>query len=143
MAQGYGLGWVVGDYRGQRLLWHSGETLGFHAQTAFLPDADLGLVILTNGISADFFTYAVQFRLFELVFGQPATFDPMVTAVIAATAQQRAELQQQLGPIDPVAVAPYLGRYTHDVLGEVEVALDGGKTDPRCRRVPRDTPAAT
>jgi hypothetical protein len=59
------------------------------------------------------------------VFGQPATFDPVVTAVIAATAQQRAELQQQLGPTDPVAVAPYLGRYTHDVLGEVEVALDG------------------
>jgi CubicO group peptidase (beta-lactamase class C family) len=125
MAQGYGLGWVVGDYREQPLLWHSGETLGFHAQIVFLPDADLGLVVLTNGISADFFTYAVQFRLFELVFGQPATFDPVVTAVIAATAQQRAELQQQLGPIDPVAVAPYLGRYTHDVLGEVEVALDG------------------
>src|SRR5215212_11456714 len=85
MAQGYGLGWVVGDYRGQPLLWHSGETLGFHAQTVFLPDADLGLVVLTNGISADFFTYAVQFRLFELVFGQPATFDPVVTAVIAAS----------------------------------------------------------
>ena len=127
MAQGYGLGWVVGDYRGQRLYWHSGETFGFHAQTAFLPDADLGLVILTNGIGADIFAYAVQFRLFELVFGQPETFDPVVTAVIAATAQQSTELQQQLGPIDPVAVSPYLGRYTHDVLGEVDVALHDGK----------------
>ena len=56
MAQGYALGWVVGDYHGQRLLWHSGGTFGFGAQTAFLPDADLGLVILTNGISADFFS---------------------------------------------------------------------------------------
>jgi hypothetical protein len=80
--------------------------LGFHAQTVVLPDADLGLVVLTNGISADFFTVAVQFRLSELVFGQPAPFDPVITAVIEATAQQRAELQEQFGPIDPVAVAP-------------------------------------
>jgi hypothetical protein len=124
-AQGYGLGWVIGNYHGQPLLWHSGETLGFHAQTAVLPDADLGLVVLTNGIGADFFTYAVQFRLFELVFDQPATFDPVVTAVLDATEQQRAELQQQLGQIDPIAMTRYLGRYTHDVLGEIDIALAG------------------
>jgi CubicO group peptidase (beta-lactamase class C family) len=126
MAQGYGLGWAVGEYHGQPLLWHSGATAGFSAQAVLLPGAGLGLVILTNGVGAEFFNYAVQFRLFELVFDQPATFDPMITAAIAGTAQQRAELQQQLGVIDPVAVAPYLGRYTHDVLGEVDVELGDG-----------------
>jgi CubicO group peptidase (beta-lactamase class C family) len=125
MAQGYGLGWVVGEYRGQQLLSHSGGTFGFHAQATLLPDAGLGLIILTNGVSADFFKLAVQFRLFELVFDQPATFDPLVRGAIAASAQQTAELQQQLGEVDPAAVAPYLGRYTHDVLREVEVALAG------------------
>jgi CubicO group peptidase (beta-lactamase class C family) len=125
MAQGYGNGWVVGDYRGQRLLWHSGGTFGFHAQATLLPDAGLGLIILTNGVSADFFKLAVQFRLFELVFDQPATFDPLVRGALAASEQQTAGLQQQLGEVDPRAVAPFLGRYTHDVLGEVEVALDG------------------
>jgi CubicO group peptidase (beta-lactamase class C family) len=123
MAQGYALGWAVGEYGGQRLLWHSGGTIGFSAQAALLPDADLGVVVLTNGISAEFFTYAVQFRLFELAFDQPATFDPVITAVIAAIAQQRVELQRQLAPLDPAAVAPYLGRYTHDVLGEVDIEL--------------------
>ena len=126
MAQGYALGWVVGDYQGQRLLWHSGGTFGFHAQAALLPDADLGLVVLTNGINADLFKYAVQYRLFELAFDQPATFDPMVRAVIDANAQQAAGLQQQLEPLDPAAVAPYLGRYTSDVLGEVAIALGDG-----------------
>jgi hypothetical protein len=126
MAQGYALGWVVGEYGGQRLLWHSGGTSGFSAQAALLPDADLGVVILTNGINAEFFTYAVQFRLFELVFDQPATFDPVIRAVIAATAQQQAELQQQLAPVDPARAAPYLGRYTHDVLGEVNIELGDG-----------------
>jgi hypothetical protein len=86
----------------------------------------LGLVVLNNGISANFFTLAAQFRLSELVFGQPATFSPAITTVIEATSQQRARLPEQLGPIDPVAVAPYLGRSTRDILGEIEVALDDG-----------------
>jgi CubicO group peptidase (beta-lactamase class C family) len=123
MAQGYALGWVVGDYHGQRLLSHSGGTFGFSAQVALHPDAGLGLVILTNGVSADFFKLAVQYRLFELVYDQPAAVDPLVRGAVAATAQQSAELQRQLGDVDPEAVAPYLGRYAHDDLGEVEIEL--------------------
>jgi CubicO group peptidase (beta-lactamase class C family) len=126
MARGYGLGWAVGEYHDQPLLWHSGATAGFSAQAVLLPEVDLGLVILTNGAGADFFNYAVQFRLFELVFDQPATFDPVITAAIEGTAQQRGELQRQLAPVDPAMVATYLGRYTHDVLGEVNVALGNG-----------------
>ena len=126
MAQGYGLGWVVGDYQGQRLLWHSGGTFGFHAQAALLPDADLGLIVLTNGINADLFKYGVQYRLFELAFDQPMTFDPMVRAVIEANAQQAAGLAQQRAPLDPTAVSPYLGRYASDVLGKVDIALGDG-----------------
>src|SRR5215212_2368763 len=126
MAHGYALGWVVGDYHGQRLLSHSGGTFGFSAQAALLPDASLGLVILTNGVGADFFKLAVQYRLFELVFDQPATVDPLVRAAVAATAQQSAELQHQLGDVDPATVLPYLGRYTHPILGEVEIAMSDG-----------------
>ena len=47
-------------------------------------------------------------------------------AAAAAAEQQSAELQRQLGDIDPAAVAPYLGRYVHDVLGEVEIAQADG-----------------
>ena len=28
-----------------------------------------------------------------------------------------------MAPVDPARVAPYLGRYTHDVLGEVDIEL--------------------
>jgi hypothetical protein len=101
MVQGYGLGWVTGDYRGQPLYWHSGGTFGFSAQTALLPDAGLGVVILTNGINAQFFTLAVQYRLFELAFDQPPSFDPFVAGGIAAEAQQAADRQGQLGVVDP------------------------------------------
>ena len=122
----YALGWVLGAYGGQRLVWHSGGTLGFTALVGFMPDADLGVVILTNGSgTAGPFTYAVQFRLLELLFDQPATFDASLAASLAGAAAGRADLLAHLGEIDPAAVAPYLGRYTNPDLGEVALQLQG------------------
>jgi len=120
----YALGWVLGAYGGQRLVWHSGGTLGFTALVGFMPDADLGFVILTNRSgTAGPFTYAVQFRLFELLFDQPAAFDALLTASLAGAAAGRAELLAHLGEIDPAAVTPYLGRYANPDLGEVTLVL--------------------
>ncbi len=121
----YGLGWLTGEYRGLRILSHAGGTSGFTAELAFLPEADLGIAILTKSFSITplplAFQYGVQFRLFELLFDQPAEFD----AALAEAASARPTLT--LGEIDPAEVAPYLGRYTRPELGEVTVALRGDR----------------
>jgi CubicO group peptidase (beta-lactamase class C family) len=122
----YALGWVLGSYGGQRLVWHSGGTLGFTALVSFLPDADLGVVTLTNGSgTAGPFTYAVQFRLFELLFDQPAAFSALLETSLSGAAEARADLLAHLGEIDPAAVRPYLGRYANSDLGEVVLVLQG------------------
>ncbi len=127
VGQHYGMGWFVGAYKGQPLVHHGGGTLGFGAEVAFLPEADLGVVILTNGgQGAGPFALAVQFRLLELLFGQAPEFDPLVGQIVEAGAAQAAELRARLRPVDPAAVAPWLGRYVHPTLGEVELALRGG-----------------
>jgi CubicO group peptidase (beta-lactamase class C family) len=124
---GYGLGWGVGDYKGQPMLSHTGSTLGFSSALAAWPDAGLGIVILTNGQGADYAAQAVQFHLIELLFGQPAELAPLATQAVAAAAQQTAALGSQLGDrVDPAAVAPYLGRYRNPSLGEVSLALRDG-----------------
>ena len=72
----------TGTYHGQPILSHSGGTLGFVSEVAFLPEADLGIVLLTNGgQGAGTFNLAVQFRLLELLFDQPAEFDAMLGPV--------------------------------------------------------------
>ena len=120
----YALGWVLGAYGGQRLVWHSGGTLGFTALVGFMPDADLGFVILTNrSETAGPFTYAVQFRLLELLFDQPAAFDALLAASLTSAAEGRADQLAHLEEIDPAAVTPYLGRYANPALGEVTLAL--------------------
>jgi CubicO group peptidase (beta-lactamase class C family) len=120
----YALGWVLGAYGGQRLIWHSGGTLGFTTLVSFLPEAELGVVILTNRSgTAGPFSYAVQFRLLELVFDQPAAFDALLATSLASAAEARADLLAHLGEIDPTAVTPYLGRYANPDLGEVTLSL--------------------
>lgn len=44
----YALGWVVSDYRGQRLISHTGSLNGFRANIAFVPEKNLGVAILLN-----------------------------------------------------------------------------------------------
>jgi beta-lactamase class C len=47
----YGLGWRIYDYAGETMIFHAGAVQGFRAQIAFLPDRDIGLVVLWNSES--------------------------------------------------------------------------------------------
>lgn len=124
----YGLGWVVGAYGGQRAIWHSGGTLGFTSLVTFLPEANLGVVVLTNGQAgtAGPTTYAVTFRLLELLFDQPATFDAEQAPGLAAAVQGQADFLASLGETDPATVTPYLGQHANADLGLVRLALRDG-----------------
>ncbi len=51
-AAGYGLGWRVYDYSGQRMVFHGGAVQGYRGVMAILPERDLGVVILWNSESA-------------------------------------------------------------------------------------------
>jgi CubicO group peptidase (beta-lactamase class C family) len=128
-SQHYGLGWVVSAYGGQRMVSHAGATLGFHSQVTLLPEAQLGVVVLTNatvGVAVSLSVAAV-YRLLELLFDQPATIDAVLAPGLAAAAQARTDLLAHLGQVDPAAVTPYLGRYANPDLGSATLALREGK----------------
>lgn len=44
----YGLGWRISEHRGERMLWHSGETRGFRNVLMRFPERRLTVVLLTN-----------------------------------------------------------------------------------------------
>lgn len=48
MFSAYGLGWFTQDYRGRKIVQHSGGLDGMISQTAMMPSENLGLVVLTN-----------------------------------------------------------------------------------------------
>ena len=47
-GRSYGYGWFIGEYRGLREIWHSGETIGFRTRIARFPDRKFSVVILAN-----------------------------------------------------------------------------------------------
>ena len=49
---GYGMGWIVRDWQGQRLIVHDGAIAGYSAHVGLLPDSNIGFVVLTNTMSA-------------------------------------------------------------------------------------------
>ena len=107
-AASYGLGWKSEDYHGQRVISHSGGTFGFASEVAFLPEADLGIVVLSNARTpGDAFPYAVQYRLFELLFEQEAESDALLTALAEATrAASEWGLARSIGRGHPLSADP-------------------------------------
>src|SRR5215831_6293118 len=65
----YGMGWVVTAYRGHRYIWHNGGIDGFYSLIAFLPDDDLGVVVLTNVLGNHQVPEIVAYNIFDRLLG--------------------------------------------------------------------------
>src|SRR5207302_9933930 len=64
---GYGMGWVIGKYRGLTAVEHNGGTMGFNSDLVFFPELGLGLFLVANRSPAVMAT-ALRERLTELLF---------------------------------------------------------------------------
>jgi CubicO group peptidase (beta-lactamase class C family) len=62
----YGLGWRISQHRGQRMLWHSGETRGFRNVLMRFPEKHLTVILLTN--RNDPAPYATALQVADLFF---------------------------------------------------------------------------
>ena len=126
-STGYGLGWIVGTYKGQPLIQHGGNTLGFSTDFAFLPEANLGIVVMANGRITNAFNQAVRFRLLELAFDQPQEYDATASFMNEQITKSLAGAVEKTKEVMVEAVANFLGRYTNPALGEVELKFVEGK----------------
>lgn len=66
----YGYGWYLEDYRGLKLIWHSGGTVGFSTRIIRIPEKHFGLVILANRTDAQLEERAQQL-LDAVLFEKP------------------------------------------------------------------------
>jgi CubicO group peptidase (beta-lactamase class C family) len=111
----YCMGWALTHYGvGRRVLSHMGGEDGFTCTIAFLPDDDLGLVVLTNVGNAPngvpFCGYAQNLFL-ERPFDLDAGNNAAIVSAYDTAASHLADQAAQAVPVDPAAIAPYVGYY--------------------------------
>jgi CubicO group peptidase (beta-lactamase class C family) len=72
--EGYAMGWIALNYDGVEIRNHSGGTGGFRTDMLFVPEADLGIVVVTNSFSGQWFSSAMLFELVDSYFGLEGDF---------------------------------------------------------------------
>ncbi|GGK10491.1 serine hydrolase [Luteimonas terricola] len=81
---GYGEAWSLSDYRGRRLVWHTGGWPGMVSRLTLVPELDLGVVVLTNQETGAAFN-AITMHVLDAYMEAPAT--DWVAAYAAAIAK--------------------------------------------------------
>src|SRR6266850_1565592 len=68
---GYGFGWQIMDYRGEPMLWHSGNADGMPSYMAILPRLKLGVAVMINTWGAPTLHGALASRILDSYLGVP------------------------------------------------------------------------
>lgn len=122
----YCLGWIRTDYRPYPMIWHNGGTPGIKALVQIIPEADLGIVVLSN-LGNTLLPESLGRRLADLYFGNPYQ-DWSRIELDKSKAAEKAAVDALIPPTSPDPPLPldrYAGTYTSPVWGDVVVSVDG------------------
>jgi len=138
----YGLGWRLRDYRGRKIVTHTGGLAGMSSQITLVPAEKLGIVILTNSESD--LMAALSYRLLdEFLDGGPRT--DWVAAFVRAAQLDRAQADSTVlanrAARDSLSKPSlpqerYAGRYRDELYGDAGITLEEGRLVLRFSRSP-------
>ncbi|AIF46629.1 serine hydrolase domain-containing protein [Dyella japonica] len=122
----YGMGLIVDRTWGVPVVHHGGDLAGFHSDMIWLPDQNVGAVILTNADAGGAIRGPFQRRLLEVLFdGKPLAQGDIDAGVKNMKAQIAAERKRLTVPADPAAVARLADRYRNPAVGSIQVDRSG------------------
>lgn len=128
----YGLGWFVEPYRGRYMVHHGGNIDGFSALVTFMPDENIGLVVLTN-LNANPLASIIAYNVYDRLLGLDEIdwqqrireeHDRMQTAGAQKEAKSAADRVSGTQPSH--ALSAYVGQYVHPGYGTLTVDLTPG-----------------
>lgn len=129
----YALGLGTWDYRGHKLLSHTGGLPGYVSRVAMVPDRKLGVVVLTNQESGEAFNAIVNRVLDHFLGAAPIDYPGIYARQRARSLAQLDSMERRAGAARDTASRPslplarYAGRYEDPWYGEVTIAEENGK----------------
>lgn len=141
----YALGFLVHDYRGHKIVTHTGGLFGAVSKLTMVPDLGLGIVVLTNQESGDAFQSITQ-KVLDHFIGAPAfdwvaAFKTVADRRLASTAAaNRATAANRDSASQPsLALEKYAATYTDVWYGDVTMTVQDGKLAMQFSRTPELT----
>lgn len=129
----YGLGFQLRDYKGKKVALHSGALQGFYSQVVLVPEAKLGIAILTNAESGGAFT-SLRYRLLDQYLGAaPSDWIKLIGDAENEAhekdmaAQKKAAATRAARSQPSLPLAAYDGDYQDAWYGTVSIKPVGGK----------------
>ena len=127
----YGLGWQIGKYRNEKVIYHHGGYPGYRSHVSFMPERKVAVGVFVNNdalggrvadmLAAYAYDWWLQTENFEADYAkqlqETLTRFQNIIQGIAAEAAQRAKREWQLTK----PFTDYAGKYRNDLLGTIEI----------------------
>ncbi|MEN8376603.1 MAG: serine hydrolase domain-containing protein [Gemmatimonadota bacterium] len=133
--EGYGLGWHVGHYKGERQLHHFGGFSGFHAHVSFMPERRIGVAVVTNESTVGSLLALLTARFaYDVLLDTPdleAQADSLLERFGAQVEMMRGRIGEDRArraarPAQPARpFGDYAGAYANAQWGTIVFALEG------------------
>jgi len=128
---GYALGFQVRDYRGHKLVMHTGGLPGYVSRVVMVPQLKLGVAVLTNQESGAAFD-AIAYRILDHYLAAPAhdwlaAYRSLAQAAATrmAAAEQSARAARDSLSRPSLALDAYAGTYRDPWYGDVAIERQG------------------
>ncbi len=125
----YGMGLMVDTTYGVPVVHHGGDLIGYHSDMIWLPEQNVGAVVLTNSDPGWILRSRFSRKLLEVLFdGHPEADNLMKADASSFFAELAAERKRMTIPADPAESAKLARHYSNKSLGEIAVSTSGGAT---------------
>jgi CubicO group peptidase (beta-lactamase class C family) len=125
----YGMGLMVDKKYEVTVVRHGGDMIGYHSDMIWLPQHNVGAVILTNADPGWLLRGAFRRKLLEVLFDGRPEADADVAAQGKSFYEQLAATRKTLtAPAKPDDAGKLATHYANTALGDIDVTRDGPKT---------------
>ncbi|MDQ1262102.1 MAG: hypothetical protein QG575_1283 [Euryarchaeota archaeon] len=122
-----GLGWIYQEYKPYPIVWHNGGSFGHHSMIAFVPEEDIGIVVLSN--SAVGLPEILAYWFFDRYFGNLQTdySNEAMAAGLMLENLTNYNKPKRPQPFDPtLPLERYTGNYSSEIYGPINITAEQG-----------------
>lgn len=139
---GYALGFDIRDYRGKKLVTHTGGLPGYVSKVSMIPELKLGIVVLTNQEVSAAFAAISYFLLDHFLDATPFDWIKAYKTVVHrndslnTSAEKNAMSARNTNSHPSLGLEKYAGTYTDAWYGDVIIEFKKGKLEIRFAHTP-------